>query len=133
MAEKIPDPVVADERNFVDKNPGSMFLTAVDEREILDFVNKCKSKTSTDRDDIDMYIVKKIPPKEGLNVRKYSLRPFGGVTLFARSLFSKKYRSTSFRVCGKYNLSLRSFIIFQHRKTPLESLLIKLPNRVLIL
>ncbi len=60
MAEKIPDPVVADERNFVDKNPGSMFLTAVDDREILDFVNKCKSKTSTDCDDVDMYVVKMV-------------------------------------------------------------------------
>ncbi len=34
LVEKIPDLVVADERNFIYKNPSFMFLTAVDEREI---------------------------------------------------------------------------------------------------
>lgn len=35
------------------------FLGAVEEQEILDIVNKCKNKTYTDWNDIDMTIVKK--------------------------------------------------------------------------
>lgn len=36
-----------------------MFLSEITEYEILDIVQKCKSKTSTDCDVIDMFIVKK--------------------------------------------------------------------------
>ncbi len=43
------------ERNYVliDRNPVSMFVTAVDEKEIIDIVNNCKNKMSTDCDDIE--------------------------------------------------------------------------------
>lgn len=44
--------------NLIDRNPSSMFLTAVEEKEIIDIVNKCKQKTSTDCNNIDMEIVK---------------------------------------------------------------------------
>lgn len=37
----------------------SMFLSEITEYDILDIVRKCKNKTSTDCDGIDMYIVKK--------------------------------------------------------------------------
>ena len=37
-----------------------MFLTAVEEKEMIDIVNKCKYKASTDYNDIDMKIIKKI-------------------------------------------------------------------------
>ena len=37
-----------------------MFLKAVDEKEILDIVKKCKNKKSTDFNDIDMTLVKKV-------------------------------------------------------------------------
>lgn len=41
-------------------NPYTMFLTPVDEKEILDIVNKCNNKKSTDLNEIDMTLVKKI-------------------------------------------------------------------------
>ena len=37
-----------------------MFLTAVEEKEIIDIVNRYKDKTSTDANNIDMKIVKKV-------------------------------------------------------------------------
>ena len=36
-----------------------MFLKPVEEIEIVDIVNECKNKTSTDYDEIDMKVVKK--------------------------------------------------------------------------
>ena len=62
LAEKIPVPVRSDDRinDFIDINPKSMFLTAVEESEIIEIVNKCKNKTSTDYSDIDMRIVKEV-------------------------------------------------------------------------
>ena len=51
LAEKIPDPTTAGALNeTISRNPYSMFLTAVGEREILDIVSKCKNKKSTDCD-----------------------------------------------------------------------------------
>ena len=35
-----------------------MFLTAVEESEIIEIAHKCKNKTSTDYSDIDMKIVR---------------------------------------------------------------------------
>ncbi len=37
-----------------------MFIRGVDEKEILDIVNNCKNKYSTDGNDIDMSLVKSI-------------------------------------------------------------------------
>ena len=60
LAEKIPVPVRSDDSNydFIDINPKSMFLTAVEESEIIEIAHKCKNKTSTDYSDIDMKIVR---------------------------------------------------------------------------
>ena len=62
LAGKIPDPLVSEDwnDNLIDRNPSSMFLTAVEEGEIIDIVNKCKYKTSTDSNEIDMKVVKKV-------------------------------------------------------------------------
>uniref|UniRef100_A0A3Q3EXG8 Reverse transcriptase domain-containing protein n=1 Tax=Labrus bergylta TaxID=56723 RepID=A0A3Q3EXG8_9LABR len=62
LAEKIPVSVRSDDKNydFIDINPKSMFLTAVEESEIIEIVHKCKNKTSTDYNDIDMRIVKQV-------------------------------------------------------------------------
>ncbi len=46
--------------NLIEKNPRSTFLTDVEEKEIMDIVNKCSNKMSTDYDYIDMTLVKKI-------------------------------------------------------------------------
>ena len=50
LARKIPDPLLPEDwnDNLIVRNPSSMFLTAVEEKEIIDMVNKCKYKTSTD-------------------------------------------------------------------------------------
>lgn len=45
--EKIPDPTVTGEGN-VERNSRSMFVTAVDERENIDFVNNCDLTGSTE-------------------------------------------------------------------------------------
>ena len=62
LAEQIPDSgsTVENLGNLIDKNPFSMFLTAVEENEIVDIVGKCENKKSTDCDDIDMTILKKV-------------------------------------------------------------------------
>ena len=62
LAEKIPDPTTAGALNetLISRNPYSMFLTAVVEREIWDIVSKCKNKRSTDCDGIDMTRIKKV-------------------------------------------------------------------------
>ncbi len=62
LAEKISDPGAV-EKNMdilIERNPNSMFLKAVDEKEILDIVRNCKSKKSTDYNDIDITVVKKV-------------------------------------------------------------------------
>ena len=60
LAEQIPDPVTSEEQSnsLIDQNLSSMFLTAVDEKEIINTVTKCANKTSEDFDDIDMSVVK---------------------------------------------------------------------------
>uniref|UniRef100_A0A3Q3LLQ2 Reverse transcriptase domain-containing protein n=1 Tax=Labrus bergylta TaxID=56723 RepID=A0A3Q3LLQ2_9LABR len=61
LAEKISVSVRSDKNyDFIDINPKSMFLTAVEESEIIEIVYKCKNKTSTDYNDIDMRIVKQV-------------------------------------------------------------------------
>ena len=62
LARKIPDPLLPEDwnDNLIVRNPSSMFLTAVEEKEIIDMVNKCKYKTSTDSNEIDMKVVKKV-------------------------------------------------------------------------
>lgn len=40
--------------NHIDRNPSSMFITAVEEKKIIGIVNKHKYKTSADCNDIDM-------------------------------------------------------------------------------
>ncbi|KAK2152791.1 hypothetical protein NP493_2406g00000 [Ridgeia piscesae] len=37
-----------------------MFLSPIDEREVISVVNGCKSKTSTDCDDIDFRLIKSV-------------------------------------------------------------------------
>ncbi len=48
-----------DETN-ISSNDYSMFIRGVDEKEILDIVNNCKNKYSTDCNDIDMSLIKSI-------------------------------------------------------------------------
>ena len=45
LAEKIPDPITTGALNetLISRNPHSMFLTAVGEKEVVDIVNKCRS------------------------------------------------------------------------------------------
>ena len=49
----------SDGYNF-ERNPSSIFISAVDEKEVMDIVSKFKNKTSTDSNEIDMTIVKKV-------------------------------------------------------------------------
>lgn len=62
LAENIPDPGATGRKmeSLLERNQYSMFLCNVDENEILDIVNNCKSKFSTDLNDIDMALVKKV-------------------------------------------------------------------------
>lgn len=62
LARKITDTLSSEEcnNNLVERNPSSMFLRAVQEKEIIEIVNKCKYKTSTDSNEIDMKIVKNV-------------------------------------------------------------------------
>ncbi len=46
--------------DLIDKKPNSMFLRAVEEREITDIANKCKNKYATDCNEIDMSRLKKV-------------------------------------------------------------------------
>ena len=59
VADEIEDPVTSND-NLIDRNPSTMFLKPVEEKEIIDTVNECKNKTSTDNHEIDMKIVKKV-------------------------------------------------------------------------
>ncbi len=61
LAREIPDQGrLEDVGRFIERNQHLMFLTAVDEREIIEITTKCKNKKSTDCDDIDMVILKKV-------------------------------------------------------------------------
>ena len=62
LADNISDPVTSEEYtdNIIERNPCSMFLTAVEESEIIDIVDNCSNKMSTDCNDLDMKLVKKI-------------------------------------------------------------------------
>ena len=56
LAEKIPDQGSSEQNmeTFISRNEFSMFLTAVDEREIVDIVLNCMGKKSNDCDEIDV-------------------------------------------------------------------------------
>lgn len=45
---------------LMDRNLNSMFLSPTDETELIDIVGNCNNKTSTDSNEIDMTIVKKV-------------------------------------------------------------------------
>ncbi|XP_013856520.1 uncharacterized protein LOC106512449, partial [Austrofundulus limnaeus] len=61
LAEEIPQPTGHEIlKDVLVRNPDSMFLTAVEENEVIDIVNKCENKRSTDNDGIDMIIIKKV-------------------------------------------------------------------------
>lgn len=48
------------QRKITERNPSSLFLGAIESKEMLDIVNKCKNKTSTDWNNFDITIVKKV-------------------------------------------------------------------------
>jgi len=63
--------------NVIDRNPSTMFLKPVEEKEIIDTVNECQNKTSTDYHEIDMKIVKKVihgTPKSLTHIFNLSLQ-----------------------------------------------------------
>lgn len=62
LAGKIPDTRSDGEHmgKLGNSNPCSMFLNVVEEKEVLNIVKKCKSKKSTDCNDIDMSLVKQV-------------------------------------------------------------------------
>lgn len=62
LARTITDPGKAQEKpdTLIDRNPYSMFLTAVDENEVFEIVKKCKNQKSLDCNDIDMIVVKRV-------------------------------------------------------------------------
>ena len=45
---------------YIERNPNSFYLETVEKNEIIDIVTKCKDKTSTDWNGIDMNLVKKV-------------------------------------------------------------------------
>ena len=46
--------------DYIEKRPNSMFISNVLEEEVINIVNKVKSKTSLDNDNINMKIVKEV-------------------------------------------------------------------------
>jgi len=62
LAKQIPVPQTLESRydNLMERNPSSIFLTAVDEEEIIDIIKGCKNKPSTDHDGIDIKIIQKV-------------------------------------------------------------------------
>ncbi len=62
LAKNIPNPgpggVYMDK--LIERNPHSVFLKAVEENEIINIVKKCKNKTSTDCNGIDMSLIKQV-------------------------------------------------------------------------
>lgn len=62
LSEKIPDPGAVGKNMDVlkKKNPHTMFLKKVEEKEIRDIIKTCKNKKSTDYNAIDMALVKEV-------------------------------------------------------------------------
>lgn len=62
LARTITHPGKAQEKpdTLTDRNPYSMFLTAVDENKVFEVVKKCKSQESLDCNDIHMTVVKRV-------------------------------------------------------------------------
>ncbi len=62
LAKQIDDPIIKDDvsEKMIDINRNTIFLTEVEERELIDIVNKFKNKKSTDYNDIDMNLIKNI-------------------------------------------------------------------------
>ncbi|XP_013867620.1 RNA-directed DNA polymerase from mobile element jockey [Austrofundulus limnaeus] len=62
LAEQIPNSIFPTEQteSYLERNMNTMFLTAVTEKEVIETVFKCANKTSTDCDDIDMFVLKKV-------------------------------------------------------------------------
>ena len=62
LAKEIPEPreLTMKYIKHITKNSSSMFIGAVNDREILDIVKTFKNKKSTDCFDIDMVLVKSI-------------------------------------------------------------------------
>ena len=48
LAKKIPVSKISTNLNDIESNTCSMYLNPVQEKEIIDIVNKCKNKTSSD-------------------------------------------------------------------------------------
>lgn len=55
-----PNLHIIDEKLDIDKNLNSMYLGPVCESDILEVVRKCKSKRSTDCNDIEMSMIKEV-------------------------------------------------------------------------
>ncbi len=61
LAKTIPDPAIrTDFDKLVERNPHSMFLSSVNEGEVLDIVRNFRNKKSTDDNDIVMFIIKTV-------------------------------------------------------------------------
>ena len=62
LANEIVDPPNKDgvDENIIDSNSNTIFLTKIEEKELINVVNKFKNKRSTDCDDIDMSLIKNI-------------------------------------------------------------------------
>lgn len=60
LAEKIPIKDNELDHMHIEINSKTLFLSGVSEAELVDIVNKCKNKLSTDCFDIDMTLIKKI-------------------------------------------------------------------------
>jgi len=58
LAGKITTIRTATQQYQIENNSSSFYLNPVLEEEIIDIVNKCKNKTSTDCDDLDMKTIK---------------------------------------------------------------------------
>lgn len=59
LAEKVPNHGI-NGTNPIKHNPFSLFLCPTDEHEVINVVSKCKNKFSTDCNNIDMFLVKKV-------------------------------------------------------------------------
>lgn len=58
--EIIPPHKGGDSKSLIDRNPATIFLWEVTKNEIIDIVNRFKSKTSLDWNGIDMTLIKKV-------------------------------------------------------------------------
>lgn len=61
LAENVPDPR-SNQYGYcsIERNVNSMFLSPVEESEIIQIVSKCKNKTSNDCNNVDMVVVKNV-------------------------------------------------------------------------